>query len=236
MNALAKSSTNHGAELEFQGELLVIDPRGCLYWPAEKMLIVSDLHLEKGSSFAARHRVFLPPYDTRATISLLGECISHWNPARVLSLGDGFHDDDAGARMTLQDCDLVNSLMAGRDWIWLAGNHDPKPPENLAGSHCTALQIGSVNFIHEPHREFVAGEISGHLHPNAKIRQRGKSIRRRCLVGDERRLIMPAFGAFTGGLNLHHEAFRGLLEQVSLRAWMLGNDAIYEMDGRKLVA
>ena len=236
MTALAQKSQDQGAELEFRGELFVIDPRGCLYWPSERMLIVSDLHLEKGSSFASMHRVFLPPYDTDATISLLGQCIADWEPKRVLSLGDAFHDEDANSRMSQTACQGISALMSGREWIWLSGNHDPKPPENLGGSTCTSMHIGCINFIHEPIADFALGEISGHLHPNAKIRQRGKSVRRRCLVGDHRRLIMPAFGAFTGGLNLCHEAFDGLFDQPSLRAWLLGNKVVYEIEGHRLVA
>ena len=235
MPALATTSQFQGAEIEFRNELLMIDPRGCLFWPSENMLIVSDLHLEKGSSFAARHRVFLPPYDTKATLQRLATCIAEWNPKRVLSLGDGFHDDEAGQRLSKDNVAHLRELMSGRDWIWLAGNHDPKPPENLGGTHCTSMHIGALNFIHEPGQDFAGGEIAGHLHPNAKIRQRGKSVKRRCLVGDEQRLIMPAFGAFTGGLNVLHEAYNGLFEPSSLRGWLLGSDTIYEMSGKRFV-
>ena len=97
------------------------------------------------------------------------------------------------------------------------------------------MHIGALNFIHEPGQDFAGGEIAGHLHPNAKIRQRGKSVKRRCLVGDEQRLIMPAFGAFTGGLNVLHEAYNGLFEPSSLRGWLLGSDTIYEMSGKRFV-
>ena len=235
MTALAHRTQDYGAELEFRGQSFVIDPRGCLFWPAERMLIVSDLHLEKGSSFASRRKVFLPPYDTEATLLMLSKCIADWQPKRVLSLGDAFHDEDANNRLSKHDSQQLRLLMSGREWIWLAGNHDPEPPPNLGGDNCKSMEMGEINFTHEPYREFRPGEISGHLHPNAKIRQRGKSVRRRCLAGDKRRLIMPAFGAFTGGLNLFNEAFDGLFDQTTLRAWLLGNNTVYEIDGRRLV-
>lgn len=222
-------------ELTFQGERLLIDPRGCLFWPDQHLLVVSDLHLEKGSSFASRRGSFMPPYDTHATLEQLALCVTDWQPKTIISLGDSFHDDDASLRLP-QSCRLaLRQLMERRDWIWICGNHDPRPPENLGGTFCTEIIIGPLNFLHEPKHAFRYGEIAGHLHPAAKIRQRGKSVRKRCFVGDGRRIIMPAFGAFTGGLNVRDTAFDGLFDNETLDSWLLGNDAIYQIRGSKLV-
>ncbi len=236
MSALAKPDPdNCAAELEFCDCELLIDARGCLFWPEEKLLVVSDLHLEKGSSFAARKSIFMPPYDTQATLERLALCIADWQPNTVISLGDSFHDEDASLRLS-QSCRLaLRQLMEGRDWIWVCGNHDPTPPKNLGGTFCTEIQIGPLNFLHEPLSDFRTGEIAGHLHPKAKIRRRGKAVRRRCMVGDDNRLILPAFGAFTGGLNIRDKAFDGLFDQDSLSAWLLGQDAVYRISGKQLV-
>ncbi len=223
-----------GAEFEFCGETLIVDPRGCLIWPKERLLVVSDLHLEKGSSFAARRNVFLPPYDTQATLEMLALCIADWDPKVVISLGDSFHDEDASRRLP-QSCRLgLRQLMQGREWIWVCGNHDPSPPEGLGGTFCSEIQLGGLHFLHEPKVDFRSGEIAGHLHPSAKVRQRGKSIRKRCVVSDGKRIIMPAFGAFTGGLNVKDEAYEGLFDLTSLNAWLLGQDAIYKIPGSRL--
>ncbi|MGI9352020.1 MAG: ligase-associated DNA damage response endonuclease PdeM [Rhizobiaceae bacterium] len=235
MNLTAQKPEPNYAEIEFRDVPLLIDLRGCLFWPDEKLLVVSDLHLEKGSSFAARKRVFLPPYDTQATLKMLTLCISEWQPKTVLSLGDSFHDDDAAGRLPSEFSLALRQMMQEREWIWVCGNHDPTPPENIGGSFCTEIQIGPLNFIHEPKADSRKGEIAGHLHPCAKIRKRGKSLRRRCFVGDKNRMIMPAFGSFTGGLNIRDSAYQGLLDERSLRAWLLSNSGIYEFGARQLV-
>ncbi|MDJ0614120.1 MAG: ligase-associated DNA damage response endonuclease PdeM [Rhizobiaceae bacterium] len=231
----AEQSELPAMEIGFQGETLLIDPRGCLYWPREGMLIVSDLHLEKGSSFAAKRGNFMPPYDTHATLERLALCVTDWQPKTILSLGDSFHDNDASLRLP-QSCRLaLRQLMEGREWIWVCGNHDPEPPENLGGTFCTEMMLGPLNFLHEPQAQFRYGEIAGHLHPAAKIRRRGKAVRRRCMVGDGRRLIMPAFGAFTGGLNVKDAAFDNLFESTELQSWLLGQNAVYQISGSQLV-
>lgn len=236
MSVLAEQkSITPTAELEFCGCTLIIDGRGCLVWPDEQLLIVSDLHLEKGSSFASQKAVLLPPYDTPATLERLAMCITDWQPKTVISLGDSFHDNNAALRLPQSFRLALNQLIDGRDWIWVCGNHDPTPPEGLGGTFCSEIQIGSLNFIHEPLTSFRVGEVAGHLHPKAKIRRRGKSVRRRCMVGDINRLILPAFGTFTGGLNVRDEAYDGLFDPVTLSAWMLGNDAVYRIAGKQLV-
>ncbi len=221
------------AEFGFAGEEMVCDGSGVLYWPAEQTLLVSDLHLEKGSSFATR-RIFVPPYDTGATLAALGDRLTHWQPKRVICLGDSFHDPGASERLPAPYRDILQAMMAGRDWMWIAGNHDPDAPVDLCGTSATMLCIGRLYLTHEPTPGAVAGEIAGHLHPKARIKRRGKSIRRRCVASDGNRVIMPSFGAFTGGLNVRDGAFDGLFDNSKLHVWMLGRQQIYRIGGNQL--
>ncbi len=235
MNILAKTKDTTGREIGFLDNQLVLDASGCLFWPDEELLIVSDLHLEKGSSFAAKKGLFIPPYDTQATLETLALRILHWQPKTVLSLGDSFHDDNAATRLPNSYKQNLTQLMLGREWVWVSGNHDPSPPEDLGGTFCEEIHIGNLNFCHEPKPDFKSGEIAGHLHPSAKIKQRGKTIRRRCFIGDEIRIIMPAFGAFTGGLNVLDEAYTKLYSKRDFTTWMLSGEHVFEINGKKLV-
>ena len=233
--ALPKQEQSHLSDIELSGCRLVADVDGCLFWPEESLLCVSDLHLEKGSSFAVRSGVLLPPYDTAATLARLALCIKRWNPKTVISLGDSFHDLDGPSRITNREADCLRSMMAGRNWIWVCGNHDPEPPKELGGTSCEEILIGPLLFRHEPRVDCATGEVAGHPHPCAKIRRRGKSVRRRCFAADGRRAILPAFGAYTGGLNLLDAPFRDMFEPSGLVAWMLGKDRVYRVDQRQLV-
>lgn len=235
MNEPAHIEEECGMEINFMDNTFVLDPTGCLFWKEESLLVVSDLHLEKGSSFAAKKGVFMPPYDTQATLEKLALRVLHWQPKTVLSLGDSFHDDDAANRLPNSYKQHLSQLMAGRNWIWVSGNHDPSPPRDLGGTFCEEIHIGNLNFCHEPNPEFKTGEIAGHLHPAAKIKQRGKSVRRRCFVGDETRMIMPAFGAFTGGLNVLDKAYTGLFSDHTFKSWMISGEHVFEMSAKKLV-
>lgn len=235
MNELARKNTSTGMDIEFLGNQFSLDATGCLFWREESLLVVSDLHLEKGSSFAAKKGLFIPPYDTQATLETLALRIDHWQPKTVLSLGDSFHDDDAASRLPNSYKQHLSQLMLGRAWIWVSGNHDPSPPKDLGGTFCEEIHIGAVNFCHEPKPQFNQGEIAGHLHPSAKIRQRGKAVRRRCFIGDGKRMIMPAFGSFTGGLNVLDEAYANLFNGRNFNSWMLSGDCVFEIEGKKLV-
>jgi DNA ligase-associated metallophosphoesterase len=198
---------------------------GALWWADERLLIVADLHLEKGSSFARRGQL-LPPYDTRETLARLAHLIERFAPTTVVALGDSFHDVDGPARMAPADRIALARLQTGRTWIWIAGNHDPIAPEPLAGDSADELAIGRLVLRHEPSNGTVAGEIAGHLHPAARVWARGRSVRRRCFVGDGKRLIAPAFGAYTGGFNILDKAFAGLFARAPT-AFVLGNDRVY---------
>jgi uncharacterized protein len=198
---------------------------GALWWADERLLIVADLHLEKGSSFARRGQL-LPPYDTRETLARLAELIDRFAPATVIALGDSFHDIDGPGRMATGDRSALARLQAGRTWIWIAGNHDPAAPRVLTGDYADELAIGRLVFRHEPDNRPAAGEIAGHLHPAARVWARGRSVRRRCFVGDGERLIIPAFGAYAGGFNILDEAFAQLFA-CAPTAFVLGNDRVY---------
>ena len=188
---------------------LVPDPSGALWWPEEGVLAVADLHLEKGSAFAARGRM-LPPYDTRATLDRLAEAMSRLKPKTVLCLGDSFHDRHAAERLHDTDRARLSALVGAVDWVWITGNHDPHAPEGLGGRVAAEVRLGPLLFRHaaEPG---VTGEVSGHLHPAAAVLLPGRRVRERCFVTDGAKLILPAFGAYAGGLNVLDPAIRHLL-------------------------
>jgi len=208
------------------GATLHADPGGALYWPDEKLLVVADLHLEKGSAFA-RRGVLLPPYDTAATLARLAILIERHAPRIVIALGDSFHDGHGPARMHHTDRASLRALQRGREWIWIAGNHDPELPEDVGGDRVDVLALGPLTFRHEPSDDAADGEIAGHLHPVARVAQRGRAVSRRCFAGDGRRMVMPAFGAYAGGLNVRDSAIFGLFGTFAFTAHMLGTARLY---------
>lgn len=220
------------AEIAVAGAALAADPAGALYWPAEDLLAVADLHLEKGSAFAARG-VLLPPFDTAVTLDGLARLVARYAPRRVVALGDNFHDGGGPGRLADADRATLAGLQRGRDWTWITGNHDPQPAEGIGGTFAATLTVGSLTFRHEPTAGRVTGEIAGHLHPVARISQRGRSLRRRCFATDGARLVMPAFGAFTGGLNVRDRAFAGLFAAGGFTAHLIGDRRIYAVGGER---
>jgi uncharacterized protein len=205
---------------------LLADCAGALYWPDERLLIVADLHLEKGSAFAKRG-VLLPPYDTAATLARLARLVERYAPRLVVALGDNFHDDDGPLRMSSADRATLKLLQRSRDWVWIAGNHDPNLPDGIGGVFADVLALGPLTFRHEPSERPCDGEIAGHLHPVARVAQRGRAMSRRCFASDGRRLIMPAFGAYAGGLNVRDRAISGLFGTLSFTAHMLGERRLF---------
>jgi DNA ligase-associated metallophosphoesterase len=180
------------------------DLSGALFWEDERLLVVSDLHLEKGSSFAMRG-VLLPPYDTVATLGRLAAVIARFDPRTVIALGDSFHDSQAHERLSAPDREALSAVQVRRDWIWISGNHDPALPSDLGDVVAEEVAMGEIVFRHEPTGAF--GEIAGHLHPKARVSTRGRSIERRCFASDGARMVMPAFGAYAGGLSIRDRAF-----------------------------
>jgi DNA ligase-associated metallophosphoesterase len=214
------------------GTTMIADPSGAAYWPDERMLVVADLHLEKGSAFAKRG-VLLPPYDTASTLLRLAGLLHRYAPRLVVALGDSFHDDDGPRRMSSADKATLSALQSGRDWIWIVGNHDAVLPPDLGGSFAASFAMGPLIFRHLPSAGVADGEVAGHLHPVARIAQRGRSVSRRCFTSDGRRLVMPAFGAYAGGLNIRDDAFFGLFGALTYSALMLGEQRLYTLSAAR---
>lgn len=217
-------NTMHIADMTVSGVNFTADLSGALYWADERLLVVSDLHLEKGSSFATRG-VLLPPHDTTETLARLDAVIARYQPRAVIALGDSFHDREAHDRLTAAHRATLATLQTGRDWIWIVGNHDPDLPRDLGGSIASDVGIGPVVFRHEP--TGVAGEIAGHLHPKARVSRRGRSVERRCFASDGERAIMPAFGAYTGGLSIRDLAFAAIFKSLEFTAHVLGDNRMH---------
>ena len=234
--ATQNATAEQGGTIALAGVFFVADPEGALYWPEHGLLAVSDLHLEKGSSYAALGQL-LPPYDTAATLARLTKLIARYAPRCVVSLGDSFHDGGGPARLAAEDRDNIAAMQRGRDWIWITGNHDPEPAEGIGGAFQATLTLGALTFRHLPTGAQMLtsgrGEICGHLHPVARISQRGRSMRRRCFAADATRMVMPAFGAFTGGLNVRDAAFADLFGTLAFTAHMLGDTRLYAFDAKR---
>lgn len=218
-------------QIQLAGEWLVPLCEGALWWPDREVLVVSDLHLEKGSSFAARGQM-LPPYDTDATLAQVEALCRRHRPRTVISLGDSFHDRSAELRLAPRSTARIQALTAAHDWVWVEGNHDPDPPAHLGGRATHCLEIGALSFRHEP--TMTPGEISGHLHPAARVAGRARSVRKRCFASDGERLVMPALGAFTGGLNVLDPAVQAIFSG-GLIAFVMGNDRVFAMSQRQLL-
>jgi metallophosphoesterase superfamily enzyme len=190
-----RASTVSIADVSF-----IADVSGALFWDAQRLLVVSDLHLEKGSSFAARG-VLLPPYDTVATLGRLAAVIARYDPRMVIALGDSFHDRDAHERLAAADRDAIAALQARRDWIWISGNHDPALPRNLGGVVASEVAIGRIVFRHEP----------------------------TCFASDGERAVMPAFGAYAGGLSIRDDAFAKIFPSLEFIAHVLGDNRLHSI-------
>jgi DNA ligase-associated metallophosphoesterase len=229
--------TNH--PIAVAGAVFHADLNGALFWPEEATLVVADLHLEKGSSYAQRRRPqFLPPYDTAATIERLERLLAHHHPKRVICLGDSTHDSGAAERMDTANAARITAMTAGRDWIWIAGNHDPEPPSSWGGAVLREIAIGNVVFRHQAgatQPDADTCEISGHFHPTASVSTRAARISGRCFAGDGRRLVMPAFGAYTGGLNVLDPAIARLFD-LAFDVVMLGRRRLFAFSSAKLCA
>ncbi len=224
VQSLKQDEASRTTALDIADIWFLADLSGALYWESLRLLVVSDLHLEKGSSFAARG-VLLPPYDTAATLGRLTAVIARHDPRTVIALGDSFHDRDAHLRLSSPDRDAISAMQTGRDWIWIAGNHDPALPSNLGGVVASEVCIGPIAFRHEPTGAF--GEIAGHLHPKARVPTRGRATERRCFASDGERAVMPAFGAYAGGLSIRDEAFTRIFGAPDFVAHVLGDNQLH---------
>lgn len=215
------------------GASLLADPSGVLSWPERATLVVADLHFEKGSGFA-RRGVMLPPYDTGATLDRLEATLSRVGARRIVALGDSFHDRAAAARVSEADGARIRALTEAVEWVWITGNHDPEPPLDWGGVAMTELIDGPLAFRHEAREEAAPGEISGHYHPKARVRVKGRSVSGRCFATDGRRLILPAFGAYTGGLDVLKPDLRRLFAK-RFDVFLMAAERVWRVPSGKLV-
>ncbi len=199
-----------GVSLSFAGHAMRLFPCGALFWPAENLLLVADLHLEKGSHFA-RQGWLLPPHDSLETLDRLAAVIETTGAARVAALGDSLHDAGALSRMAARARERLAALVARADWLWITGNHDGDAPAELGGRTAPEQQVAGVVLRHACRPAETRPEISGHLHPRTRIALRtGRSVLRRCFALGGGRLVLPAYGAFCGGLDVSDAAFAAL--------------------------
>ena len=210
------------------------DLSGALHLPDMSALIISDLHLEQGTSLA-RRGIRVPPFDTSITIAMLEQVIACFAPQRLIFLGDSFHDDEGEARVEPELTQRLRAISQSHECFWICGNHDPSPPRNLSGHAADHILLGPITLRHEPARlrkdEF---EICGHLHPGCAVTQRGRRVSGKCFIADERRLIMPAFGAYTGALSVFAKPYERLFKHDETQAWMIGQERIYQFPFSRL--
>ncbi|CUK04722.1 metallophosphoesterase, DNA ligase-associated [Ruegeria denitrificans] len=198
----------------FAGQTLSALGSGALWWPDQQLLCVSDLHLGKSERIARRGGPTLPPYDSRETLTRLATDITRTNPATVICLGDSFDDLQSSLAMEASDQRDITTLQAGRRWIWIEGNHDPGPID-LGGTHMSECLIGPLTFRHIA-KPLTQSEVSGHYHPKARLNARGRSITRPAFLIDQTRLILPAYGTYTGGLRSSDHIFDGLMSEQAM--------------------
>jgi uncharacterized protein len=213
---------------------LQLDHHGGLIWRDENMLVVSDLHLEKGSAYALRGQM-LPPYDSAVTLAALTRLMLRHRPARLLLLGDSFHDIGGYARMNRDIADSLLTLTQMVETIWITGNHDPEVPAELPGVRVAEYRVGPLTFRHEPRAGAQPGEIAGHLHPVAKVASDKGRRRARAFVTDIDRLVMPAFGAYAGGLNVLDAAFAPVFQDRPVTAHVCGTTRVFTVRQERLV-
>jgi DNA ligase-associated metallophosphoesterase len=222
-----------GLAMAINGEATVLRASGAMWLPAWRALVVADLHFEKGSAFARRGQL-LPPFDTRETLARLEREVAGTAPELLIFLGDSFHDGAAEDRLACEDAVRLAALADGRRLVWVVGNHDADGPRRLPGDILDEMVLGGLLLRHEPRAGPQPGEVSGHLHPAAKVAGRGGRVRRRCFITDGGRVVLPAFGAYAGGLNVRDEAFAGLFMARPLAA-ALGADRVHAIGWASLV-
>jgi uncharacterized protein len=214
--------------LAFADLAVTLDGSGAAFLPEYGALIVSDLHLEKGSNGAARGRL-LPALDSHDTLLRLKAIVEAYRPKRVICLGDSFHDGQAATRMAEADRAALAVLCAlAEEWIWIAGNHDPQPPDFCEGERRGAIEIGGVILRHEPDAARAAPQIVGHFHPKASVRRGGACLAGRCFCVSDDLLMMPAFGAYAGGMAWQSPALRSL-HRAEPRIFMLHASKLWRL-------
>ena len=205
--------------LSFAGEEFVLTQGRALYWPRERALLVADLHLEK-ASFFARHGQMLPPYDSRETLERLALAIRETGARRMFSLGDNFHDSQGAAWLEPHAAGMLDALTRATEWVWITGNHDSEMEAGAGGTLAEELELAGLVLRHRARPGETRPELSGHYHPRFRLRARGRSIVRPCAVigtGDSHggRMILPAFGSLTGGMDAADPAILEALQPAS---------------------
>ena len=200
---------------------------GALYVDDYETLIISDLHLEQGTSLA-RRGIHVPPFDTAVTLDLLEATLSSTRTKRLIFLGDSFHDTQGEERLDETHLNRLRIITNRYETMWIIGNHDPHPPQSLGGSGAESISLGPLTLRHEPAKKLEHEiEIAGHLHPGCGLSLRGRRVRGKCFIADQTRLIMPAFGAYTGGLSISSDAFKGLFDIERTKIWMIGKSSLH---------
>ena len=197
-------------------ELMALS-QGALFWPAREALLVADLHLEKASWFA-RLGQMLPPYDSLATLSDLTALAVATGAREIWCLGDSFHDRHGGDRLPARAREMLRGLTASTRWTWIVGNHDPGLTDHLGGEIAGEAEVDGLVLRHEAVAGELRPELSGHFHPKLRLTIRGRQVARRCFVASDTKLILPAFGALTGGLDAGHPA---IVRAVGVKAQAL---------------
>lgn len=193
------------APFEFAAQEMLLGPGRALYWPAERALLVADLHLEKASWFAKAGQM-LPPYDSRDTLERLADAVRQTGARRVITLGDNFHDDAGALRLDAHCTGMLEALTRALDWVWITGNHDEALPKGFGGTIVPELELGGITLRHEARAGETRPEMSGHYHPKLRVNVRNRHIARPCAVigrgaAGAERMILPAFGTLTGGMD-----------------------------------
>jgi hypothetical protein len=215
----------NSAPVHLAGERLLLDPQGALYWPARALLAVADLHLEKGSAAAARGSL-LPPWDTGATLDRLAALLRRYAPRTVVALGDSFHDAGGSRRLPPHERARLAAMTAAAAFVWVLGNHDPAPPDGVGGDSVAEWRDGRLSFRHQASAAPPAAEVCGHHHPKAQVPTRGTVVSRPCFVFDGRRLMLPALGAYSGGLDVRDSAIAALFPRGG-RVFLLGRERLF---------
>jgi DNA ligase-associated metallophosphoesterase len=214
----------NAAPIHLAGERLMLDSDGAMLWPAQRVMVVADLHFEKGSA-AARRGSLLPPWDTRATLDRLALLLRRYRPETVVALGDSFHDIGGADRLQPQDRARLAAMTAAAKFVWVMGNHDSAPLDGIGGAYVAEFHAGPLQFRHQAVGA-ASADITGHFHPKAAIATNGATVSRPCFVFDGRRLMLPAIGAYTGGLDVRDPAIAGLFPRGG-RVFLLGRDRLF---------
>jgi hypothetical protein len=215
------------------GRQFIADSSGALYWPSQGTLLVADLLMRDCTAHHGNGRA-PPPPDLRGTLIRLAEVMDRYAPARVIALGDGVDGGGAAARMSAENLEILRILQEEREWIWLTDRAGVGIAPQLGGSACGAIELSGITLRHRPTRSWATHEIAAAMRPAARLSIYGYSIRRACFVGNGRRLVMPAFGTYAGGVNVLDDAFRPLFAGTAMAVWLLGQEGPYPVAPRFL--